>query len=427
MKMRHGMSLRQGNRLALTVGLRRSMEFLRMSADDLATALDEAAADNPCLAVTRPGPAPQDWQPRWQSAFGGGGGGGDLADAVSAAEPSLIAHALAFIDTTFRDPGDRRIAIAFAETLEPSGWLGRPPADVAADLGVPAEAADRVLARLQEIEPTGLFARSLADCLRLQLREAGQLDPVMDCVLDNLGRLASGDLAGLAALCGVGAEVIADRLRLIRRLDPKPGAQFEPGAVVAEPDLLARPGPDGWVVEVNRSALPAVTVRDAPGADAGARAAADALRRVVEFRNLTLLRVARAILSRQEAALSQGLTALAPLTLAEIGAAVELHESTVSRIVAGASVATPRATWPLRAFFSTAIGDRSAGAARATLARLIAAEPRDAPLSDAALTDRMVAAGFPVARRTVAKYREALGLPGAAARRRRAAGGLTRR
>jgi len=338
--------------------------------------------------------------------------------------PSLMAHVLSQIETVTRSERERGIALVLAEAIEPSGWLGRPLAELAAEARCSVGDAEAVLMRLQRMEPTGLFARSLAECLRLQAADADRLDPVMAGVLENLDLLAEGRTARLAEICdATEAEVLA-RLRVIRSFDPKPGAQFEPGTVDArEPDLTVTAGPQGWQVALNRSALPAVSVRR-PGvrpADPAERAAlADALGlcRMVEQRNATLLRVAQEVISRQQAVLDHGLGALQPLGMAEVAEAVGLHESTISRAVAGVALSTPGGTYALRSLFGPRVGDTSAAAIRAEIARLVAAEDAGAPLSDLALTEALAASGRPVARRTVAKYRAQLRIPTAGQRRR---------
>ena len=295
--------------------------------------------------------------------------------------------------------------------------MGRTVAAIAGEVGVSPAEVDAVLTRLQEIEPVGLFARDLADCLRLQAQEEGSHDAVMAVVLAHLDLLAAGDLARLARLAGVDEAAIAQRFRLIRAMNPKPGTEFDSLAVAhpREPDLAARVMGAGWEVTLNRSSLPGLTV--APG-EAAAMAAAKAVQRLVEARNATLLRVGREILQRQVRALATGAAALVPMTMAEVGAALDLHESTVSRVVAGASVDTPHGTWWLRLMFSGGVGEVAASAVRARLAGIVAAEDKGAPLSDDALAAALGAGGAPIARRTVAKYRAMLRIPPAHRRRR---------
>lgn len=423
MSQRPSITVTQSQRLQLNLGLQASIRLLKADAAGLTRYLQEAAAENPALVLEPPpAPLPGEWLPRWSRVFAAEG----EAPEQASAGPSLIAHVLAAIDRRMVAPSDRRIAIALAEALEPSGWLGQPLAEIAARLKVRLREVEAVLKRLQEFDPVGLFARDLAECLRLQAMEEGIHDAVMEVVLRNLDLLAKGDLQRLASLAGTSREEIALRFRQIRALNPKPGAEFDAVAVPRprEPDLLARRMADGWEVSLNRSCLPGLRV-----AEDGARGQvgpARALVRMVQARNDTLLRVGRAILARQVAALDQGAGALAPMTMAEVAKALGLHESTISRVVAGASVDTPQGTWWLKALFSRGLGatgrEGTAGAAlRERLARLVEAEDRAAPLSDEALAQALSAGGAKIARRTVAKYRGLLRIPPAHRRRARPA------
>ncbi|HEX9856861.1 MAG TPA: RNA polymerase factor sigma-54, partial [Paracoccaceae bacterium] len=419
------LGIAQTQRLQLNLGLAASIQVLRADASGLTRYLEEQAAENPCLALEAP--VPGDWLPRWHRAFGQAREGGAQPEAASAA-PSLIAHVMTEIDRVTRPGRERQIALVLAEALEPSGWIGRPLEALARAAGASVAEAEAVLAKVQRIEPVGLFARSLSECLRLQAADAGCLDQVLSCILDHLDLLAAGDFTRLARMCEVPEAAITARLRLIRGFDPKPGAQFDAGAApLREPDLIATRGEDGWQVALNRSALPALILRkpDQRPATPEARAqwaSARALERMVQTRNATLLRVGAEILRRQEAALERGQKAVLPLTMAEVAEAVGLHESTVSRIVAGTAVDTPLGTWWLRHLFSARLGEGegavSGVALRASLTRLVAAEDPAKPLSDLALVAALAAEGMAVARRTVAKYRESLHIPPAHRRRR---------
>ena len=421
---RQRIGLTQTQRLQLNPGLQQSIRLLRMEAGGLTRFLEEQAARNPFLVVEEPPVLPMTWLPRWSTAFAAAGrGDGGQTDPEMPA-PSLMVHVLSQIQAVTRSARERQIALVLAEALEPSGWLGRPLADLARRAGCAPADAEAVLMRLQQMEPTGLFARSLAECLRLQAQEADRLDPVMQTVLDNLGLVASGEIGALARLCAVPESEVLARLRVIRSFDPKPGTRFDPGSSDAqEPDLIVTPGPAGWDVQLNRSALPALSVRRPEGrltaqAERAALAEALGLRRIVERRNTTLLRVAREVMQRQMAALDAGLAALRPMSLADVADALDLHESTVSRAVAGVSIATPQGTWQLRALFGPQVGDRAAAAIRAQIAQLVAAENPARPLTDRAITEALLASGRDVARRTVAKYREMLRIPPAGSRRR---------
>ncbi len=334
-----------------------------------------------------------------------------------------MAHVMGEIDRRVKTEKERGIALALAEALEPSGWLDRPVPEIARQAGVRVAEVEAVLRRLQEIEPVGLFARDLAECLRLQAQEEGSYDKVMAVMLENLDLLARGGLERLAALAKVDEAEIAQRFRLIRAMNPKPGTEFDSLAVARprEPDLTARQdAAGGWQVALNRSSLPSVRIAEDAAGDAAGLAAAKSVQRMVAARNSTLLTVGAEILRRQSRALQDGPGYVVPMTMAEVAEALGLHESTVSRVVAGSSVDTPRGTWWLRLLFSRGLGNDqvSSAALRDRLARLVEAEPKEAPLSDAALAAALSVDGTEVARRTVAKYRGMLGI-GPAHRRRR--------
>lgn len=415
METRQNIRVTQSQRLQLNLGLQASIKLLQADAEGLTRFLEEQAADNPHLLLAPPPQDPADWSPRWERAFSGGGLDPDLA---ASAGPSLMAHVTAKIAAMGLRGAELQVAAVLADALEPSGWLGCDLDAAAAQAGVAPDVAADVLRRLQGIEPAGLFARSLAECLLLQAVDAGVDDPVLRGVLGHLEVMATGDVARLARVLGAAVDEVQARFRVIRRFDPKPGAQFSAlSAPVREPDLIARKRVEGWVVSLNRSSLPAMAVSAGRG---DGRGAARAVIRLVESRNATLLRVGADVLRRQEAALERGLSALLPLTMGEVAGALGLHESTVSRVVAGTSIDTPRGTLWLRAMFSARLGgtSRSTAAVRAMLADLVSHETARSPLSDDALVRALSGQGVSIARRTVAKYRDMLGIPPAHRRRR---------
>lgn len=416
MKSRQRIGVTQTQRLHLTTGLATSIRMLGLGADDLTRFLEEQSALNPALSLKPPAPA-REWTPRWKSAIAAAAA--PQPEAASA-DPSLMAHVMQQI-LSLTTPGPQRdIAIALADALEPSGWLGQPLPEIAAACGAPLREVEAVLRLLQGMEPTGIFARSLSECLLMQAEEEGLADPAMRCMFDRLDLVASGDIGQVARHCAISSDEAASRLRLLRRFDPKPGARFGPGsAVVREPDLIAERDGDDWLISLNRSALP--TLRVARAGQDHMREARE-LSRFLENRNSTLLRVAREMMTRQRAALEHGPKMLAPMRMADIAEALGLHESTISRVVAGAAMDTPHGTIWLRRLFTGRVGDANSPAAaevRAALSRLIAAEDNAAPLSDQALCNALQAEGLPVARRTLAKYRGMLNIPPAHRRRRR--------
>ena len=417
MRSRNRILIAQTQRLSLNSSLSMAIEVLRADATSLTAFLEEKAAEIPALVVSAP--VQRDWRPRWSDAFSRPGLPGERRS-TSGPGPSLFAHVQKRIGQLKLPAAQRRIADTLAMALEPSGWLGVSLARIAEESAASTDEVMVVLARLQKIQPAGLFARDLAECLRLQAQARRQLDPVMEAVLARLWLVAADEADILAERSGHPLPEVEERFRRLRGYDPKPGNRFAQGAAaVTEPDLLAERTGAGWEVRLNRLALPVLSL--APDADG--RAEAQGLIRLIDGRNARLLEVAHEILRRQEGALNHGAQALVPMTMAEVAAALGMHQTTVSRIVAGASVETPRGIWWLRALFSAALRQEgpAAAALRAELNRLVAVEDPDQPQSDAVLALKLAeAAGLEpgaVARRTVAKYRAMLGIPAAHRRR----------
>ncbi|KQT64542.1 MULTISPECIES: RNA polymerase factor sigma-54 [unclassified Aureimonas] len=376
-----------------------------------------------------------------------GGGGGESFDGAPSIEsfaeprPSLARHALSELAEAIADPLDRRIGEALVEQLDEAGYLRIDPEAVAEALGVEPQRLRGILRRLQDqSEPAGLFALDLADCLAIQLRRLGRLDPVMETVLAHLDLLARRDFATLRRLTSEDETGLMDILSEIRRLDPKPGHAFESGpADVVVPDVVVTEAADGsWRIELNPDALPRVLVdsdyveRIATGRLSSqdrtfltdCHASANWLVRSLDQRARTILKVASEIVRRQDGFLTRGIEGLKPLTLMAVAEAVGMHESTISRVTANKYIATPRGTFELKFFFTVAIastggGDpHSAESVKHRIRILVQAESIGAVLSDDDIADKLKAEGVELARRTVAKYREALGIPSSIQRRR---------
>jgi RNA polymerase sigma-54 factor len=301
------------------------------------------------------------------------------------------------------------------------------------------ERVEAVRAVMLRFDPVGLFAVDLRECLAAQLADRNRLDPAMAALLDNLELLAKRETRRLMALCGVDAEDLADMIREIRALDPKPGAGYDimPAQSVV-PDLLMRALPDGtWFIELNPETLPRVLVNERFYARVAPRAAkadkaflserlatANWLVKSLQQRSQTILKVAVEIVRQQDAFFRRGVSHLRPLILRDIAALVEMHESTVSRVTANKYMATPRGTFELKYFFTTAIAateggeSHSAEAVRHRIRAMIGGEPQEAVLSDDAIVVALRKEGVDIARRTVAKYREALRIPNSAQRKR---------
>ena len=339
---------------------------------------------------------------------------------------------------SFADPVDRIIGAHLIALLCPAGRLMADPVAIAAAMAIPLERVEAVRARMMHFDPVGLFARDLKECLAAQLAERDRLDPAMAALLDNLDLLARRDLRRLASICGVDLDDLADMIAEIRCLDPKPAASYEttPAQVVI-PDILMRPnGEDAWEIEINPETMPRLLVNErfyariAPRARREDRlflaeqlASANWLVRSLQQRAQTILKVSAEIIRQQDGFMRHGVAHLRPLILRDIAEAVEMHESTVSRVTANKYIATPRGTFELKYFFTTAIPgtdgeSHSAEAVRYRIRALIDAEADDDILSDDAIVAALRNEGVDIARRTVAKYREALHIPNSVQRRR---------
>ena len=377
-------------------------------------------------------------------AINGHGGGRDFAtdergiDEMADGRRPLRDHLGEQLRLSFDDPVDRMIGAHLIALLCPAGRLTAEPAAIAEAMSIPLARVEAVRARMMRFDPTGLFARDLKECLAAQLAERNRLDPAMAALLDNLDLLARREMRRLMAVCGVDADDLADMVGEIRALDPKPAAGYEATPVqVVVPDILMRPGPDDdWLIELNPDTMPRLLVNDrfygrvAPRASRADRvflaehlASANWLVRSLQQRAQTILKVAAEIIRRQDGFLRHGVAHLRPLILRDIAEAVEMHESTVSRVTANKYIATPRGTFELKYFFTTAIpgtngASHSAEAVRYRIRALVGAEAADEVLSDDALVEALRQEGVDIARRTVAKYREALRIPNSVQRRR---------
>jgi RNA polymerase sigma-54 factor len=371
---------------------------------------------------------------------GGEGHAPDLEQFV-ASRPTLGEHLSEQAAHILGDPTERLISRYLIDGLNEAGYLTVELAGISAQLGAPLEQVEHVLAKLQGCEPAGVFARSVAECLALQLREKDRLDPLMARLLDHLDLIATHDLAALARAVGCDREDLADMLAELRGLDPRPGRAFDFSPVEAVvPDVFVRPGPDGnWAIELNDAILPRVLVnrsyytevsrktRDAEEKSflSECLATANWLTKSLDQRAQTILKVAAEIVRQQDSFLQHGVTHLRPMTLRTVAEAIEMHESTVSRVTSNKYMATPRGLFEMKYFFTTALhsmdgGDEhSAEAVRHRIRQLVEHESPNDILSDDTIAELLQKEqGIEVARRTVAKYREGMNIPSSVIRRR---------
>lgn len=477
MALTQKLEIRQGQSLVMTPLLQQSIKLLQLSSVELAAFVQAELEKNPLLERDSggedeaQGAEPQDSsfesaadgtplpgdpdessytdEPRDDSsdapqftASNSGSSSGDSRELdieiLPDQKPSLRAHLEAQIVLAALPAHRRFIAEVLIDAVDEAGYLRADLAEIGERLGVSAAECESVLALLQGFDPCGVFARDLAECLALQLKERQRFDPAMQIMLTRLDLVAKRDCAALCALCGLEMADIVEMIAEIRALDPKPGLAF--GADHVEtviPDILVRRSASGWQIELNPDALPRVLVNSVYYAEVSRKPlqrhekaflseclnTANWLTRSLDQRAKTILKVAREIVRRQDAFLTHGVRHLRPLNLKAVADAIAMHESTVSRVTSNKYIDTPRGMFELKFFFTSAIqavdgGEAHSAAAVKDRIRELVANERDNVLSDDRIVTILGGDGVEIARRTVAKYREELGIRSSVERRR---------
>ncbi|TDX30308.1 RNA polymerase RpoN-/SigL-like sigma 54 subunit [Modicisalibacter xianhensis] len=467
--MKPTLQLRVGTQLTMTPQLQQAIQLLQLSTLDLRQEIQQALESNPMLeleeafgetAVSEPTEddwaseipdelaVDSDWSDTYQDVASSGSGSDEGPDFErNAAGISLQGHLLWQLNMTDLPERSRLIAESLIDAVTPSGYL-----DVDLDTlteglrdqgleSLKASDVEQVLIQLQQFDPTGVCARNLRECLMLQLGALPDDTPLLPqakrLVRQFLEALAANDRKLLKRRLRLDDEQLDTVIGLIRALDPRPGQAFDDSSSdYVIPDLLARHTRDGWRIELNPEAMPrlriqpdyAALIRRADKSDDNTfmkqhLQEARWLIKSLSSRNDTLLKVGREIMARQIDFLERGEEAMKPLILADIAQVVDMHESTISRVTTQKFIHTPRGVFELKYFFSSQVGGgegdaHSSTAIRAKLKKLIGEEPPRKPLSDSKLVDLLAADGIKVARRTVAKYREALGIPSSSERKR---------
>jgi len=403
------------------------------------TGLDNVFSEEPAEAAAR---TAQEAAPTAYTEWGGGASNDDdyNLEAFVAAETTLAGHLAEQLAVALTVPAQRMIGQYLIDLVDDAGYLPADLGQVGERLGALAADVELVLKTLQTFDPPGVCARSLSECLAIQLRERDRYDPAMQALVEHLDLLARRDISALRKICGVDDEDIADMIGEIRHLDPKPGLKFSSSkAQTVVPDVYVRPGPDGgWLVELNSDTLPRVLVNQVYYSELSKTIRKDGdktyftdclqnatwLVRALDQRARTILKVATEIVRQQDGFFTHGVAHLRPLNLKAVADAIQMHESTVSRVTANKYMATNRGIFELKYFFTASIasadgGDaHSAESVRHRIKSLIDAESPSAILSDDTIVERLHEAGIDIARRTVAKYREAMRIPSSVQRRR---------
>ena len=408
--------------------------------DRLDTRLEDVFPDDAEPIRPRAAEGPAGYS-EWAGVGPGGRNDGDYnLEAFISAETTLADWLREQLTLAVADPVRRMIGQYLIDLVDEAGYLSGDLTAAAEKLGTSVKEVEAVLGILQSLDPPGVCARDLAECLALQLKELDRFDPAMQALISRLDLLAKRDFAALKKICGVGDDDLADMIAEIRHLNPKPGLAF--GSAIVQPlvpDVFVRPGPDGgWIVELNSDTLPKVLVNQNYYAEVSATARQDGdksylaeclqsatwLVRALDQRARTILKVANEIVRQQDGFFAHGVEHLRPLNLKTVAEAIGMHESTVSRVTANKYMATNRGIFELKYFFTSAIAAahggeaHSAEAVRHRIRQLIDAESAGSVLSDDTIVDKLREAGIDIARRTVAKYREAMRIPSSVQRRR---------
>ena len=492
------LELRQGQQLVMTPQLQQAIRLLQLSNYELAEFVDGELERNPLLERDEPAPlakSPEEQMPvnsaeaseeNWldlrqpvQDPSGGldtdfgnvfqDGGTGEPAatgpllqnglgwagvsqrmhnggdeennlESYVANEISLRDHLGAQLPLVLSEPVERLIGQYLIDLVDEAGYLQADLDGLAVKLGAPLKVVEGVLAKVQTFDPTGVFARSLSECLALQLKEQNRYDPLMARLLANLDLLANRNLAALKRAVDVDMDELADMIQEIKRLNPKPGLKF--GSVQMQPvvpDVIVRAASDGgWHVELNSDTLPRVLVNRtyytrvtqsaSTEKDKGylleCLQTANWLVKSLDQRARTILRVAEQIVRQQDGFFTHGVQHLRPLNLKTVADAISMHESTVSRVTSNKYIATPRGIFELKYFFTSSIASSDDGeahsseAVRFRIKQMIDGERTEDVLSDDKLVEKLKSDGIDIARRTVAKYREAMRIPSSVQRRR---------
>ncbi len=392
------------------------------------------------------GAAESDYLRYEQGGIGGHSSGYDADDDTRGIDdnpsegPSLREHLLNQMQLDMNEPSERIIAAHLIDLTDESGYIKEDIVVLAEQLGAEPMQVQAVLAKLQRFDPPGICARNLQECLAIQLREKNRLDPAMQTLLDNLSLLADSKLPELQKRCGVDNEDLRQMIAEIRELNPKPGSGFSHEIVQAvEPDVFVRRLPNGnWHVELNMQNFPRVMVnkRYYKQVNSSTRSAEDKkylaeqfgsanwLVRALEQRAQTMLKVSSELVVQQDAFFRLGVRFLKPMTLKDIAAKTGFHESTISRVTAGKFLICPSGMFELKYFFTSALskaigdGDVSSEAVRHHIRELIEKETIEHILSDDEIVELLKDRNITVARRTVAKYREGMGIPSSPKRKR---------
>lgn len=402
--------------------LHQSMALLGLSASELTEHLSEAEEANPQLLVRQP-----------RRRFFVSGGSTDILEQTAASQPDgLYSHVMSELSGLLAAGGKlSQVVASLIEDLDPCGWVLADLSLLAAQLKIDEDLVEAALKLVQRrVSPTGLFARNLGECLRLQLEEQGGITPQMELVLAHLTCLKSGELSSLVAATGLDAENVQECLSKLKTLNPKPGAQFiEEPALLREPDASVTKVAGRWQLKFNRDTEPSIEVAKL-SADKGHPQLEECLKkarlakRALDMRRSATRQVIQALVTWQTGYLEFGETALRPLSMTELGQTTGFHTSTVSRVLNGYLIETPRGIVEAKSLCPGATartnGTHSKVQVTSRMRAMIDAEDPANPLTDARIARLLAEEGIAISRRVAANYRQECGYPRAALRQKTA-------
>ena len=366
---------------------------------------------------------------------------GEVIEKTLKNKVSLREHIINQININFKIKNNKNVAIAMIDYLHPSGWFISSECEVAKDLNVDVSVVKKTLIELKNLEPVGIFSQNLAECLRIQLIENKKYNQQFKLLLENLNILPSGKFRQVSKICKVSEEKLFEMIKVLKTLNPKPADQFnQDNTQIDQPDIIVKKSKKGWRIDLNGSTLPSVNLDeryieeidnynlDEKGKNFTLEKIGEArwLKKAVEQRNKTIIRVTTEIVKKQLSFFRHGFSHMKPMILKDISDAIGMHESTVSRVTNSKIILTEWGLMPLKNFFSASIsgsensGFHAASAVRETIKNLISSEITGKPLSDDKLAGILNKEGMDVARRTVAKYRDMLNILSSSQRRKQA-------
>ena len=475
MQITQNLKLKQSQSLVMTPQLQQAIKLLQLNNLELSNLINKELEENPFLEDETSDnekidydentndldecfdsgeslsdePGNEDFENRWDldttQIYQNNGSNHDSIDPGSVVEQtlsektSLKAILKSQAQLEFSDENQKRIAEILIDYIEPSGWFIKSLDEISSFSGFHKNDIEKVLLKMQNFDPNGVFARNLKECLIIQLRNEDLLTENIKVVIENLELLGEGNLKELQRLASVKEEELKNLVRKIRMLNPKPGLKYsDENEEIFSPDVIVKKTNQNWSVELNNSTLPKINVNEEYVNEIEKLKCSNTdkkfisenlnsakwLMKAIEQRNITTLKISSEIVTQQKEFFEKGKKYLKPMILKDVAKKIDMHESTVSRVTSNKLILTPRGIFEMKIFFSASINStndgesHSAASVRESLKKLISTEPLNSPLSDEALVTKLQTEGINLARRTVAKYRELMNIPSSSMRRR---------